>query len=234
MDKSKETHEMKIIAHISSPFPEKFGIPRQSGMAKARAKIIMEPAYRNPDAFRGLEGFSHLWLIWQFSGAVREIWSPTVRPPRLGGNRRMGVFATRSPFRPNAIGLSSVKIEEIDLHTELGPVITVSGADLLDGTPIYDIKPYLAFTDSHPEAMGGFSDDHLSDHLEVDFPDALKSRISPDLLGDLISILSSDPRPSYQDDPDREYGLRFDAYEVKFKVNDRILSVFQVEKIEKS
>ncbi len=220
--------EMKIIARISSPYSDKFGIPRQSGMTNVKSMIIMEPAYRNEDAFRGLEGFSHLWLIWQFSRAIREDWSPTVRPPRLGGNKRMGVFATRSPFRPNAIGLSSVKLEAIDLHTPNGPVFTVSGADLLDGTPIFDIKPYLPFTDAHPDAIGGFADAHLSDTLSVDFPASLCPSLDAKMRQDIISLLQSDPRPSYQKDPARLYGMDFAGYEIQFRVSGKDLTVVTV------
>ena len=193
----------------------------------------MEPPYRNPDAFRGLSDFSHLWLIWQFSEAVREGWSPTVRPPRLGGNTRMGVFATRSPFRPNPIGLSSVKIESIDLHTKDGPVITVSGADLMDGTPIYDIKPYLSYTDSHPDALCGFADPVREDRLSVILPEDEESKLDSSVKDALISLLKGDPRPSYQDDPDREYGFLFEQYEVRFRVSDDVLTVLSIEEMKK-
>ena len=226
-------HPMRVIAHIRSPFPTKFGIPRQSGLAAVQARIVMEPPYRNPDAFRGLSDFSHLWLIWQFSEAVREGWSPTVRPPRLGGNTRMGVFATRSPFRPNPIGLSSVKIESIDLHTKDGPVITVSGADLMDGTPIYDIKPYLSYTDSHPDALCGFADPVREDRLSVILPEDEESKLDSSVKDALISLLKGDPRPSYQDDPDREYGFLFEQYEVRFRVSDDVLTVLSIEEMKK-
>ncbi|MCF0123274.1 MAG: tRNA (N6-threonylcarbamoyladenosine(37)-N6)-methyltransferase TrmO [Ruminiclostridium sp.] len=220
---------MKIIATMHSAFPTKFGIPRQSGLVESLHSIVVfEPAYRNPDALRGLEGFSHLWLIWSFSKAIREDWSPTVRPPRLGGNARMGVFATRSPFRPNAIGLSSVKLEGIELHPTFGPVIHVSGADLMDGTPIFDIKPYLPYTDAHPDAAGGFTAGYQGYRLEVEFPPALLTRV-PDLdRTALIGVLEQDPRPSYQEDPDRIYGMAFGILDVKFTVADRHLTVVDV------
>ena len=220
---------MKIIATMHSAFPTKFGIPRQSGLVESLHSIVVfEPAYRNPDALRGLEGFSHLWLIWSFSKAIREDWSPTVRPPRLGGNARMGVFATRSPFRPNAIGLSSVKLEGIERHPTFGPVIHVSGADLMDGTPIFDIKPYLPYTDAHPDAAGGFTAGYQGYRLEVEFPPALLTRV-PDLdRTALIGVLEQDPRPSYQEDPDRIYGMAFGILDVKFTAADRHLTVVDV------
>ena len=222
---------MKHIAIIHSDFPTKFGIPRQSGIVKSlQAKIIFEPEYRNIDAVRGLEGYSYIWLIWEFSGNIRDGWSPTVRPPRLGGNARMGVFATRSPFRPNPIGLSSVKLEGIDYDNELGPVLRVSGVDLMDGTPIYDIKPYLPYTDSHPEALGGFSDDTKDYELEVEFPDKLLSIIPEELREGLFGVLSQDPRPAYQNDSERIYGFEFGEYNIKFIVDGERLSVCQVEK----
>lgn len=209
---------LKVIAYIETGFSEKFGIPRQSGMVEGSvAKIVFEPEYRNPDAIRGLEGFSHIWLLWQFSKSVREGWSPTVRPPRLGGNTRMGVFATRSPFRPNNIGLSSVKLLKIEITKDLGPVLYVEGADILSGTPIFDIKPYLAFTDSHPDATSGFTSSYSDYRLKVDVPKDLEALIEPNILNTLKQLLSTDPRPSYQDDG-REYGLKFEGYEVKFKV----------------
>ena len=220
------TVPLHIIAHIRSDFPTKFGIPRQSGLADAlRATVVFEPEYRNPDALRGLEGFSHIWLLWQFSEAMREGWPPTVRPPRLGGNKRMGVFATRSPFRPNAIGLSSVRLEGIRLHTAEGPVLYVSGADLMDGSPIYDIKPYLPYTDSHPDAAGGFALQRKEGALSVDFPDALLERVEPGLRAGLLQVLAQDPRPGYQDAPDRVYKLEFAGYEVWFTVEAARLTV---------
>ena len=221
---------MKIIATMRSAFPSKFGIPRQSGLVESlKSTIVFEPTYRNPDALRGLEGFSHLWLIWAFSKAVREDWSPTVRPPRLGGNTRMGVFATRSPFRPNAIGLSSVKLDSVENHPTLGPVIHVSGADLLDGTPIFDIKPYLPYTDSHPDALGGFTAGYQGYSLKVDFPPALLNQVPEADREALTGVLAQDPRPSYQDDPARVYGMAFGSLDVKFKVQDGLLTVVGIE-----
>ncbi len=220
------THSISVIAHIRNDYTAKFGIPRQSGLVDAvPAKIVFEPEYRNPDAFRGLEGYSHLWLIWQFSKAVREEWSPTVRPPRLGGNKRMGVFATRSPFRPNPIGLSSVKLTSIDLHTSEGPILHVVGADLLDGTPIYDIKPYLAYTDSHPEARGGFAKGPGEGSLTVSLSEELKEKIPPQLLEGVLALLREDPRPGYQSDPERIYMMEFGGIEVHFTVNGTCLTV---------
>ena len=221
---------MKIIATMHSAFPSKFGIPRQSGLVESlKSTIVFEPEYRSPDALRGLEGFSHLWLIWSFSKAVRDDWSPTVRPPRLGGNTRMGVFATRSPFRPNAIGLSSVKLDRVEHHPTLGPVIHVSGADLLDGTPIFDIKPYLPYTDSHPDALGGFTAGYQGYKLEVAFPPALLEQV-PEMDRDaLIGVLAQDPRPSYQDDPMRVYGMAFGGVDIKFTVRDGLLTVVGIE-----
>lgn len=221
---------MQVIAIMHSSFPAKFGIPRQSGLvAELRSTVVFEPEYRNPDALRGLEDFSHLWLLWSFSQAKRAQWSPTVRPPRLGGNTRMGVFATRSPFRPNPIGLSSVKLEGIEIHPTLGPVLHVSGADLLDGTPIFDIKPYLAYTDSHPEALGGFTSGYQGYRLEVDFPPALLEKVPSEERAALTGVLAQDPRPAYQDDPTRVYGMAFGALEVKFTVRNGVLTVVAVE-----
>ncbi|MED9823034.1 MAG: tRNA (N6-threonylcarbamoyladenosine(37)-N6)-methyltransferase TrmO [Christensenellales bacterium] len=224
---------MKIIARIHSDFKEKFGIPRQSGLVpQTRAAIVFEPPYRCADALRGLEGYSHLWLIWSFSKAERDGWSPTVRPPRLGGNTRMGVFATRSPFRPNAIGLSCVTIEEIRLHTPEGPVIIVGGADLLDGTPIYDVKPYLPHIDSHPDARGGFAEAQKDYALTVDFPETLLMQIEESKREALLGVLAGDPRPSYQNDPERIYGVRFACYNVQFTVSSGTLTVVNVQRIE--
>lgn len=221
---------MKIIARIRSDFPAKFGIPRQSGLVEAlKATIVFEPEFRNPDALRGLEGFSHIWLLWQFSEAVRDTWSPTVRPPRMGGNTRMGVFATRSPFRPNAIGLSCVKLDGMKQEEGCGPVLCVSGADLMDGTPIFDIKPYLPGVDSHPEAKGGFADQFRDYALEVRFPDDLLQRIPEDRREALIGVLAQDPRPSYQSDPSRIYGLPFGGFNIRFYVCDRTIWVCGVE-----
>lgn len=220
---------MKPIARIHTDFPDKFGIPRQSGLVgELRGTVVFEPEFRNPDALRGLEGFSHIWLIWQFSEAVREDWSPTVRPPRLGGNTRMGVFATRSPFRPNAIGLSSVKLEEIR-ETENGAVLVVSGADLMDGTPILDVKPYLPFTDSHPDAVGGFAEPVRAYALEVVFAAPLPETMNDEQRQALRGVLAHDPRPSYQNDPTRIYGLSFAGYEVKFLVDGDTLTVVSIE-----
>ena len=221
---------MKIIARIHCDFKEKFGIPRQSGLVpQTRAKIVFEPEYRNPDALRGIEGYSHLWLIWAFSKAERDTWSPTVRPPRLGGNTRVGVFATRSPFRPNAIGLSSVTLEEVQLYTHEGPALVVGGADLLDGTPIYDIKPYLPYVDSHPDARGGFSTEKAGYALSVVFPPELEAKIEVDKREALYGVLENDPRPSYQNDPQRVYGVRFAQYNVKFTVSGGVLTVEGIE-----
>ena len=219
---------MKIIAHIFNDFPKKFGIPRQSGIIESlQGRIVFEPEYRNPEAIRGLEEFSHIWLIWEFSEAKRDEWSPTVRPPRLGGNVRKGVFATRSPFRPNPIGLSSVKLEKIETDPKLGPVLHVSGADLMNGTPIYDIKPYIAYTDSHPEAVSGFAVKPAEYLLEVDFPDELLGKVPMEHRESLMAVLAHDPRPQYQDDPERIYGMEYAHLEVKFKVDGTKLSVLE-------
>lgn len=221
---------MKIIAYIHSDFREKFGIPRQSGLVdELEAVIVFEPEYRNIDALRGLDQFSHIWLIWQFSENVREGWSPTVRPPRLGGNERVGVFATRSPFRPNGIGLSSVRLCGIEKTKDLGPVIHVAGADLMDGTPIFDIKPYLPYVDSHPEACGGFAEDGKDYHLMVDFPAELLERVPENKRRALCGVLEGDPRPAYQQDPDRVYGMNFAGCEIRFRVRGDILTVLDVQ-----
>ena len=220
---------MKTIARIHTDFPTKFGIPRQSGIIPSlQGKIVFEPEYRNADAVRGLEDFSHIWLLWEFSEAVRDSWSPTVRPPRLGGNVRKGVFATRSPFRPNPIGLSSVRLEKVDIDPVLGPVLYVSGADLMDGTPIYDIKPYIAYTDSHPDAVSGFASTPAEYLLDVDFPEELLQKIPEKQRESLIDVLAHDPRPQYQDDPERVYGMEFGGMEIKFKVEGMLLSVVSV------
>ena len=224
-----ETHNLRVVARIHTAFPTKFGVPRQSGLVDAlKAQVIFEPEYRNPDALRGLEEYSHIWLIWQFSGAVRENWSPTVRPPRLGGNTRMGVFATRSPFRPNPIGLSSVRLERVELHTPQGPILHVAGADLMDGTPIYDIKPYISYADSHPNATGGFTTGLDERLLEVDFPPRWQALVPPEELEALVGVLSHDPRPSYQKDPERVYGLPFGGLDVRFTVAEGVLTVCEV------
>jgi tRNA-Thr(GGU) m(6)t(6)A37 methyltransferase TsaA len=220
---------MKIVARIHSDFPTKFGIPRQAGLVKElRATVVFEPEYRDPEALRGIEGFSHLWLIWQFSKAVREDWSPTVRPPRLGGNTRMGVFATRSPFRPNAIGLSCVELISVRETKEYGTVLEVAGADLMDGTPIFDIKPYAPYADCHPEARGGFTETAGDFLLNVEFPPDLLERIRPDRREALMGVLSHDPRPSYQRDPERVYGMSFGGYNVRFQVREETLTVIEV------
>ena len=220
-----EQHSIKVIARIRSDFPEKFGIPRQSGLVpELRAKIVFEPEFRNADALRGIEGFSHLWLIWQFSAAVRDTWSPTVRPPRLGGNERMGVFATRSPFRPNAVGLSCVKLEGVAQEDGLGSVLIVSGADLMDGTPIYDIKPYLPYADAHPEARGGFAP-AAKETIRVECALELLESVPERQRAALLGVLAQDPRPQYQDDPARVYGMSFGGWDVKFRVRSGTLEV---------
>lgn len=222
---------MYIIAHIKTDFPTKFGIPRQSGMVEGlRGRIVFEPEYRNADALRGLEGFSHLWLIWDFSEAHRDGWSPTVRPPRLGGNQRIGVWATRSPFRPNPIGLSSVRIAAIHLSTPEGPVIEVEGADLMDGTPILDIKPYLPYTDSHPDAKGGFAHAEREEReaLKVEIPPEIANRLPMEKMETLRQVLAADPRPRYQNDPERIYGMPFAGRDVRFRVHDGLLTVVDI------
>jgi tRNA-Thr(GGU) m(6)t(6)A37 methyltransferase TsaA len=220
---------MKVIAHIHTDFPTKFGIPRQSGIiASLQGRIVFEPEYRVAEAVRGLEAFSYIWILWEFSKAVRDTWSPTVRPPRLGGNVRKGVFATRSPFRPNPIGLSSVRLEKVDIDPKLGPVLYVSGIDLMDGTPIYDIKPYIAYTDSHPDAVSGFASTPTEYLLEVDFPEVLLQKVAESQRESLIEVLAHDPRPQYQNDPERMYGMEFGGMEVKFKVDGELLTVVEV------
>ncbi len=221
---------MEIIARIHTDFPEKFGIPRQSGLVDGlTGRIVFEEKYRNPDALRGIEGFSHLWLIWQFSRAIREEWSPTVKPPRLGGNQRMGVFATRSPFRPNPIGLSCVRLQRVELHTAEGPVLWVTGIDLLDGTPIYDIKPYLPYADCRPEATGGFTQEVMGHRLEVAFPEELLALVPPEKREALREVLAQDPRPGYQhNEPDRRYGVAFAGLDVRFTVEGDVLLVREV------
>ena len=227
-----ETIDMKIIARMKSDFPTKFGIPRQSGLVKElRSTIVFEPEFRNSDALRGLEDFSHLWVIWQFSQAVRKDWSPTVRPPRLGGNTRMGVFATRSPFRPNAIGLSSVEILGIEQIPEYGTVIHVAGADLMDETPILDIKPYIPYSDCHTDATGGFTDQAEDFLLTVSCTDNMLSVLPNDKREALLGVLSHDPRPSYQKDSDRVYGLNFSGYDVRFTVDNKTLTVIEIKEV---
>ena len=218
------------IATMRSDFATKFGIPRQSGLVEAlRSTIVFEPEYRNPDALRGIEGYSHLWLIWQFSEAVRSDWSPTVRPPRLGGNTRMGVFATRSPFRPNNLGLSCVKLLGTE-QTAQGTVLHVAGADLMDGTPILDIKPYIPYADSHPDATGGFTDSAKDFLLQVDFPEHLLQKLPAEKQQAAIGVLSHDPRPSYQRSPERIYGLPFAGWDIRFQVTDQTLTVLEIKK----
>lgn len=219
---------MKIIAHIRTDFPTKFGIPRQSGLVETPGRVVFLPEYRNPDALRGIEEFSHLWLLWDFSEAHRETWSPTVRPPRLGGNERRGVFATRSPFRPNPIGLSCVRLCGVR-HTEHeGDVLDVAGADLMDGTPLFDIKPYLPYTDAHPEATAGFAGPVFGRRLTVCIPPELLATLPPDRRAPLAAILAQDPRPSYQDDPARVYGMPYAGYDIRFTVDGGTLTVCDI------
>ena len=223
---------IQVIARMHSDFATKFGIPRQSGLVEElRSTIVFEPEFRNPDALRGIEDFSHLWIIWQFSEAVRTGWSPTVRPPRLGGNTRMGVFATRSPFRPNSLGLSSVKLLGVEHTEKYGTVLHVGGADLMDGTPIFDIKPYIPYGDSHPDATGGFTDSAGDFLLKVDFPTPLLNML-PEIKRDAaIGVLSHDPRPSYQRNPGRVYGLTFAGFDIRFTVEEDILTVTEVNPV---
>lgn len=223
---------IQIIAHIHTDFATKFGVPRQSGLVpQLRGEIHFTPEYRNPDALRGLEEFSHLWLIWEFSQTVRAHWQPTVRPPRLGGNQAVGVFATRSPYRPNPIGLSSVRLEGIEERPGQGPVLLVSGADLMDGTPILDIKPYLPYVDCHPEASGGFTDRVPRPTLQVSCPPELLAQIPAEKRDALLGVLAQDPRPAYQKDPQRRYGLTFAGYDVGFTVQGDLLTVRDVKKV---
>lgn len=228
-----EDATIRVIARMHSDFPSKFGIPRQSGLVEAlRSTIVFEPEFRNPDALRGIENYSHLWLIWQFSEAVRQDWSPTVRPPRLGGNTRMGVFATRSPFRPNSLGLSSVRLLGLRHTREYGTVLDIGGADLMDGTPIFDIKPYIPYGDCHPEASGGFTD-HAGDFLlTVEFPEQLLKLLPEEKHAAVIGVLSHDPRPSYQREPSRIYGLSFSGFDIRFTVDQKTLTVQSVRKID--
>ena len=223
---------MKPIAYIRTDFSAKFGIPRQSGLVSGlHGEIVFVPEYRNPDALRGLDGFSHIWLLWEFSEAKDHDFSLTVRPPRLGGNTRMGVFASRSPYRPNPIGLSCVRLVEIDNEREDGPVLIVDGADLMNGTPIYDIKPYLPYTDSHPDAKTGYAGEVFEDRLTVCFPEDLQLILPPLLRASAVRLLRHDPRPSYQDDPDRVYGMPYGGFDIRFKVEDDLLTVVSVEKL---
>ena len=224
-----ETLTLSLIAHIHTPFAEKFGVPRQSGLAPTAERIVFAPEYRNPDALRGLEGFSHLWLVWVFDRSARDGWSPTVRPPRLGGNQRMGVFATRSPFRPNPIGLSCVELSGVEWDTPDGPVLHVRGADLVDGTPILDIKPYLPYCDAKPDATGGFTDGLSAAALSVDCPPALLERLPETDRPGLLAVLANDPRPRYQNDPQRLYGLTSAGHNVTFRVEGDKVTVVGVE-----
>lgn len=222
---------MKVIAHIHSDFPEKFGLPRQSGMVDAlRSAIVFAPEYRVDEALRGIEDWSHLWLLWEFSDAKRDEWSPTVRPPRLGGNVRVGVFATRSPFRPNPIGLSCVRLERVEKTPDRGTILWVRGADLKDGTPIYDIKPYLPYADSHPEATGSFAEAALAHTLRVTCDETLLAPLTPDRRQALLEVLALDPRPAYQEDPTRVYGLEFAGFTVRFTVDGDALFVKEIVK----
>ncbi len=223
---------MKIIARIQTDFPDKFGIPRQSGLVQElQGKIVFEPEFRSPEAVRGLDAFSHIWLLWQFSKAHKAQWSPTVRPPRLGGDKRVGVFATRSPFRPNDIGLSSVRLQRVEIDSHDGPVLYVSGADLVDGTPIYDIKPYLPYVDCHPDATEGYTSQTRLHQLQVEFPAELLARYPQDKQAAIVHVLEQDPRPAYINDPERIYGLSFAGYDVKFKVEGDVLIVCDVVKL---
>lgn len=220
---------MEIIAKMHSDFASKFGIPRQSGLVEElRSTIVFEPGYRDPECLRGIEDFSHLWIIWQFSQAVEQGWSPTVRPPRLGGNSRMGVYATRSPFRPNHMGLSCVKLLGVEHTQQHGTVLHVGGADLMDGTPIFDIKPYIPYSDSHPEASGGFTDHAGEFLLNVNFPEELLSKLPKNKQAAAIGVLTHDPRPSYQRNPDRIYGLNFAGFDIRFQVKESVLTVLEV------
>lgn len=223
---------MRIIAYIHTDFPDKFGIPRQSGLVKElTGRIVFEPEYRNPEAVRGLDEFSHIWLLWKFSESKKEHWSATVKPPRLGGKKRMGVFATRSPFRPNDIGLSSVRLERIEMDEKDGPVLYVSGIDLMDRTPIYDIKPYIPLADCHPDATEGYTSETKKHELFVEFPEELLCIYPEEKRQAILGVLSQDPRPTYFQDPERRYGVSFAGYDVKFLVDGNVLKVFDVVKI---
>ena len=225
---------MKIIGYIHTDFPTKFGIPRQSGLVEElKATITFEPEYRNPEAFRGLEEFSYIWLLWKFSKSEKKNWSATVKPPRLGGKKRMGVFATRSPYRPNDIGLSSVKLEKIEFDEKMGPVLTVAGADLMDGTPIYDIKPYIAYADSHPEASEGFAGAVKGKELTVEFPEELLQIYPEEKRKAIVAVLKQDPRPAYDTDETRVYGVEFAGFDVRFTVEGECLKVKELVKLNK-
>ncbi len=222
---------MKIIGHIRTDFPSKFGIPRQSGLIDdLKGKIILEPEYRNPQVYKGIEEFSHIWLLWEFSEAKKEHWSATVKPPRLGGKKRMGVFATRAPFRPNNIGLSCVKLDRLEQDEKDGPVLWVAGVDLLDGTPIYDIKPYIPLTDCHPEASEGYTKETKIHELKVEFPEELLNQYPEEKRQAVLGILAQDPRPTYFQDPERVYGVPFAGFDVKFRVDGDLLIVCGLEK----
>ena len=224
-----QEHTLKVIAHIETDFPEKFGIPRQSGLVKnLKGTIVFKPEYRSTDALKGLDGYEYLWLLWQFQGTKRDTWSATVKPPRLGGNTHIGVFATRSPFRPNPIGLSSVKLEQIIWESKRGPLLIVSGIDLKDQTPIYDIKPYLPYADSHPDARGGFAHEVKDYRLRVQFPEELLWLIPAEKQAGILEVLAEDPRPSYHNDPERRYGVAYAGFDVRFYVDGNVLTVCQV------
>lgn len=225
----KNNYVIRPIAHIENDFPEKFGVPRQSGLVPSVSRIIMEEEYRVPEAFRGLDGYSHIWLLWIFSENVRDTWSPTVRPPRLGGNVRKGVFATRSPFRPNSIGMSCVKLLSVETDPVLGPVLLVEGADMMDGTPVIDIKPYHPGADSHPEAGAGFTSENVDYRVNVNDPDGFLAKIPEDKRAALTAALAEDPRPPYQRDPERVYGMKFADRDVRFRVDGRELYILEIE-----
>lgn len=227
---SGKIREFEPIAYIQNGFSTKFGIPRQSGLTDVTSEIVFEPEYRVPEAFRGLEEYSHIWLLWEFSEAIRTSWTPTVRPPRLGGNRRMGVFATRSPFRPNPVGLSAVSLERIVWEREDGPVLIVGGADLMDGTPIYDVKPYLPYVDSYPEAEGGFAAERMDYELQVEFPEECRQSLTREEEETIRQILKQDPRPAYQNMANRIYGMEYAGMEIKFRVEGGVLSVCSIER----
>lgn len=229
-----EPLSMKPIGWVESDFTTKFGVPRQSGLVESlKARILFEPEFRVPEAFRGIEGFSHLWLLWDFSENHRKEWSPTVRPPRLGGNKRLGVFATRSPFRPNPIGLSCVQLERVELDTPQGPVLHILGADLMNHTPIFDIKPYVPYADAHPQAQGGFTDQSEWQKLTVVFPDELQAKLPQEKIASLVGVLEADPRPKYQHDPARVYGMEFGGYEIKFIVEGSALTVVAIDSVKR-
>lgn len=233
-NQSAKITPMRAIGYVRSDFPAKFGIPRQSGLVDTRAEVVLVPPFNKPEAVRGLEEFSHIWLLWEFSENIRldGSWSATVRPPRLGGNERKGVFATRSPFRPNPIGLSCVKLDQIRMEAE-GPVLQITGADLMNGTPVYDIKPYVAYSDSVPDAAGGFSDRVRDYHLDVEIPQDILEQIPQGQRDIVKKLLSQDPRPSYQEDPERIYGMPYGGMDIRFRVRERTLTVTGVEKLKK-